>query len=492
MTRKSLPLAAAVLLAFAGCSMSDREAYVNNDPYAAPLYSFAGNTTQRASKDPALDPILRATDPSSAVDAYARALAAGTDKVAAEDAYVRRLIDLGLPELAARQAADLNQFDPGNGVAWAVTSYINARKNDTAAALSNIAQAVEKSPKDPFVSRIAGQLTAWYEMRADKNTLPREAADQVNQIKTAIGTQQPFVEAYDDARNIYAGVKPNPTTQPAASASSTTRPAASASSATQPTTQTVVVSPPDYGAGAEVPPTVVYPPSTYAPMYAPYSAPYVGGYTYYDDEPGYWYYPRYGYHSYDYWGGSSVYLFPHRHYRHHGGWRDRDINIPERTFTDDRPLRPTGPVILGRPETAFPQSRMIGPLPPADYTPPARNAAARTGSRPDAARDTSRRVDSRQSQPASIRLDPSIPPARNQGPKPAPSAGDRTTSSRGGSSRAPDAPARSAAPRSDSSARSPSPAPARSSPSPSRSGGDGPRSGSSSGSSRSGSSSPRR
>src|SRR4051794_19815665 len=75
--------------------------------------------------DPAIDPlsaIKRAPDPSAVVEAYARARAGAADPVALEQAYVTRLVALGLPELAESQARDLTHRHPDDGVAWAVVA----------------------------------------------------------------------------------------------------------------------------------------------------------------------------------------------------------------------------------------------------------------------------------------------------------------------------------------------------------------------------------
>src|SRR5438270_9216160 len=51
--------------------------------------------------------IRRAEDPSSAVDAYTKAAAVEGNKVAAQKAYVRRMVEFGLPEMAESQAESL-------------------------------------------------------------------------------------------------------------------------------------------------------------------------------------------------------------------------------------------------------------------------------------------------------------------------------------------------------------------------------------------------
>ncbi len=426
----------------------------SNEP---PLYSVS--QSQPASTrpaDPLLEKILRAADPSAAIDAYAQAVASGGDKIAIEDAFVRRMVDLGVAELAASQAADLNQHAPENGLAWGVSSYVSARKNDTTTALTDIVRAVDKAPTEAFVLRIAGQLVAWYELRADRGVIVNELQDAVTDLKKRVGTQAAFVEAYDDARNIYAGVKSPPGTQPGASADA---------AATGPSTEAIVTAP-AYGSPA---PTYVYPYEPYAvyPRSYAYDDYYYSGARY---DRGYWWYPNHyagGYY------GSGVFISPRRyHHFRDGNWRDhRNDGSGQVPIVTDRPLRPSGPVLLDRPETQFPQSRMIAPFPPADRNPQTeRNRAARQPLR------TTQRETQREAPRAPVRIDPSVPPARDQGPKPAPRSDSRSDRGAAPARAAGDAPRRDSggsAPRRESAPSSPRgdapsrQAPARSSPGPS-------------------------
>ena len=67
-------------------------------------------TTVAAS--PAIQAIAQAPDPSSAVQAYATAIGAEPGSVAAESAYLKRMIELGVPAMAEAQAQDLMLRDP--------------------------------------------------------------------------------------------------------------------------------------------------------------------------------------------------------------------------------------------------------------------------------------------------------------------------------------------------------------------------------------------
>src|SRR3954462_9556895 len=102
--------------------------------------AFAEPTTAPAptlSTSPGAEKIREAATPSQAVEAYAAAApgVSGDDLNAVERAYVRRMIDFGLPEMAEAQAAELTRHTPDDGVAWGVLGFMSARRNKTDDAL---------------------------------------------------------------------------------------------------------------------------------------------------------------------------------------------------------------------------------------------------------------------------------------------------------------------------------------------------------------------
>src|SRR5438477_4970895 len=58
--------------------------------------------------------IEHAADPSAATDVYAKGISSGGDIAALEAAYVKRMVDFGVPDMATTQAADLVQRQPDN------------------------------------------------------------------------------------------------------------------------------------------------------------------------------------------------------------------------------------------------------------------------------------------------------------------------------------------------------------------------------------------
>src|SRR5262245_24653663 len=64
-----------------------------------------------APKDSSVDGIAKATDPSSAIAAYVEARAASPNDPAVDVAYVRKMVELGLPEMAEKQAKAVTERD---------------------------------------------------------------------------------------------------------------------------------------------------------------------------------------------------------------------------------------------------------------------------------------------------------------------------------------------------------------------------------------------
>src|SRR5512141_1126835 len=66
----------------------------------------------------AIQAIQQAADPSAVVAAYANGVAMDRNAPRLYEAYVARMVDLGLPELAYHQAQTLTTLQSNNGLAW--------------------------------------------------------------------------------------------------------------------------------------------------------------------------------------------------------------------------------------------------------------------------------------------------------------------------------------------------------------------------------------
>ena len=228
--------------------------------------------------------IEHAADPSAATDDYVKGISSGGDIAALEAAYVKRMVDFGVPDMATTQAADLAQRKPDNGVAHAVVAYGNAKRGEMNAALADIAKAVERAPDDPFVQRTAGQLIAWYDARADRSKVPDDLQQSIDAMRRRIGQSPTFVYAYEKSREgMRAGTDVTPYAQ------------------SQPASTPVAAAPPTL---YDQPNVYVAPNATPAGApdnYIPYNA---YGYTYNDYAIGGWPY-YYGYYG-PVWYGPAV------------------------------------------------------------------------------------------------------------------------------------------------------------------------------------------
>ena len=181
-----------------------------------------GNEQTGVSVAAQIDVIRRAPNPSAAVDAYAKGLVNAPDSVPLEEAYLVRMVELGVPEMADAQARDLIQRQTGSGVAWAVAAFNDAERGQPVEALGEIATAVQHQARDPFVQRTAGQLLAWYDTEADQSQVPDDVKSGVSQIRALLSGQRAYGDAYRRAHAVY---DQDTSTASTASAPPTTEPA---------------------------------------------------------------------------------------------------------------------------------------------------------------------------------------------------------------------------------------------------------------------------
>ena len=114
-----------------------------------------------------------------------------------------RMVDLGLPELAFHQAQMLTTLQSNNGLAWGVVAYVEARRGNMAEAISAINLAGQFAPNNPLVERTAGEIIAWYDIKADKATLSENAQRGLATIRQLLGKSPEFANAYETAKKAY-------------------------------------------------------------------------------------------------------------------------------------------------------------------------------------------------------------------------------------------------------------------------------------------------
>ena len=151
----------------------------------------------------AIAAIQQAPDPSAAVAAYANGFAIDRNDPKLYEAYVARMIDLGLPEMAYHQAQTLTTLDSNDGLAWGVVAYVEARRSQMPEAISAINLAGQLVADNTFVEHTAGEIVAWYDLKADKVNLPVSAKDGVAKMRGLLGKRPTFTEAYNTAKAAY-------------------------------------------------------------------------------------------------------------------------------------------------------------------------------------------------------------------------------------------------------------------------------------------------
>lgn len=164
---------------------------------------FTGYAAPGASVDAAVQAIEQAPDPSAAVAAYANGFALDQNNPKLFDAYVSRMVELGLPEMAYHQAQALTTLQANNGLAWGVVAYVDARRAQMPEAISAINLAGQFAPDNKFVQHTAGELAAWYDLKADKATIPDTAKDGLVKVRALLDKRPDYTEAYTTATKAY-------------------------------------------------------------------------------------------------------------------------------------------------------------------------------------------------------------------------------------------------------------------------------------------------
>jgi len=110
---------------------------------------------------------------------------------------------LALPELAFHQAQTLTTLQSNNGLAWGVVAYVEARRGNMAEAISAINLAGQFAPTTPLVERTAGEIMAWYDIKADRATLSDNAHRGLATIRRLLEKRPEFTNAYETAKKAY-------------------------------------------------------------------------------------------------------------------------------------------------------------------------------------------------------------------------------------------------------------------------------------------------
>jgi hypothetical protein len=272
---------------------------------------FANTTDETAAG--AIQAIQQASDPSAAIAAYANGVATDRHNPRIYEAYVSKMVELGLPEMAFHQAESLTGMESNNGLAWGVIAYVDARRGQMSEAVSAVVLAGQFAPDNTFVQRTAGELTAWFDLKADKSTFADSTKDAMVKVRASLEKHTAFTDAYNTATKAYKA-QTTTTPQPAPS-SATPNPAQPAQ---QQSSYSTEPPPPDYG---PAPYPYDYASAAYPPPYAYYPdyGPYYWG-------PGWvspaswWWWPVGCFAGFSFFPCSSFVVFNHHHGNFHDGF----------------------------------------------------------------------------------------------------------------------------------------------------------------------------
>jgi len=260
--------------------------------------------------------IQQASDPSAVVAAYANGIAVDPNDPKLHEAYITRMVDLGLPEMAYHQAQTLTTLESNNGLGWGVLAYVDARRGNMSDAISAITLGVQFAPENKFVEQTAGEVIAWYDLKADKSQLADNTKDAVAKIRGLVEQRTAFTESYAAAKKAYEGQSTSSTVVPS-----------QYSSASQPQENPTVTAPLTSPA---------YYPADYGSSYD--SEPY-----YYDSGPGWvqpapwwWWWPVGFFGGCDFFPFGSVIVFNSFHHFHFHHFFDHGDHFKDFNHFDHR------------------------------------------------------------------------------------------------------------------------------------------------------------
>ncbi|RPI64683.1 MAG: hypothetical protein EHM48_00350, partial [Planctomycetaceae bacterium] len=159
---------------------------------------LAGPASIQDQLTPVIQAIRNAPDASTALTNFAYGLSLDRRSAALNEAYVRKMIDLGQPELAIDQARELVKLDSYNAVGWAVVGYANIEQGNMGDAMPAVARAAVLNPSDAFIENTAGQLVAWYDDEKATATPTDTAMAQI--IRDQLNGKAEFTNGYNTFR----------------------------------------------------------------------------------------------------------------------------------------------------------------------------------------------------------------------------------------------------------------------------------------------------
>lgn len=187
-------LAWCLLLAAAGCPLAGQTLPSNGSAPAS----------QKGDVSASVAEIKSAGDLSAVMSAYSRGCVADRNSKALNAAYMRRLLQLGRPDVAVYPAKALQTLDPADGLAWGVTAYNSAKKGELLAALTANLKAIETASDDPSILFNLGQLVAWADCTPDAKGLTDAIKQAIEKNRPGLVAKKDFADSYGKAKAFYA------------------------------------------------------------------------------------------------------------------------------------------------------------------------------------------------------------------------------------------------------------------------------------------------
>lgn len=144
--------------------------------------------------------IQQQENPTLITIAYGRGAEMFPRSVQLHEAYVRRMIASGMVELAYQPAQVLTGLDAGHGLAWAVLAHMHAGREEYPKALAAAIKAAEHARDDPFVLGVAGQMVAWFDHRAQQETVAQSLRQSLAELRGELEKREDFTKGYKAAK----------------------------------------------------------------------------------------------------------------------------------------------------------------------------------------------------------------------------------------------------------------------------------------------------
>ncbi len=135
------------------------------------LTAAAGAAPAEEAAPPETDTLLQAIrttdDARTAIAAYAKANTRDPDNIELHQAHLRRMLELGLPQVAIHPARALVRLGARDAKAWGVIAYHHGRAEEYTAAFDAAARAAALEPDNPSLLANLAQLLVWYDRQVD-------------------------------------------------------------------------------------------------------------------------------------------------------------------------------------------------------------------------------------------------------------------------------------------------------------------------------------